>query len=111
MVVASEQAIREAIDHYYGEKGPCYDEVMQGFEDVDFSVIEDDDGLDVLELEKSAAEAPVVTLVNMILLNAIKKGASDIHVEPYEKQLRVRYRIDGVLLRGDEAAPASCRPP
>ncbi len=97
VVVASEQAIREAIDHYYGEKGPSYDEVMQGFEDADFSVIEEGDGLDVLDLEKSAAEAPVVTLVNMILLDAIKKGASDIHVEPYEKEFRVRFRIDGVL--------------
>ncbi len=43
-------------------------------------------------------------LVNALLLNAIKKGASDIHVEPYEKKLRVRYRIDGVLHRGDAAA-------
>src|SRR5512135_862822 len=97
VVVASEQAIREAIDHYYGEKGPSYDEVMQGFEDADFSVIEEGDGADILDLEKSAAEAPVVTLVNMILLDAIKKGASDIHVEPYEKEFRVRFRIDGVL--------------
>ncbi len=97
VVVASEQAIREAIEHYYGEKGPSYDDVMQGFEDADFSVIEEGDGLDVLDLEKSAAEAPVVTLVNMILLDAIKKGASDIHVEPYEKEFRVRFRIDGVL--------------
>jgi type IV pilus assembly protein PilB len=97
VVVASEQAIREAIEHYYGEKGPSYDDVMQGFEDADFSVIEEGDGMDVLDLEKSAAEAPVVTLVNMILLDAIKKGASDIHVEPYEKEFRVRFRIDGVL--------------
>ena len=97
VVVASEQAIREAIEHYYGEKGPSYDDVMQGFEDADFSVIEEGDGLDALDLEKSAGEAPVVTLVNMILLDAIKKGASDIHVEPYEKEFRVRFRIDGVL--------------
>jgi type IV pilus assembly protein PilB len=97
VVVASEQAIREAIEHYYGEKGPSYDDVMQGFEDADFSVIEEGDGLDALDLEKSAGEAPVVTLVNMILLDAIKKGASDVHVEPYEKEFRVRFRIDGVL--------------
>ena len=76
VVVASEQAIREAIEHYYGEKGPSYDDVMEGFEDVDFSVIEEGDDLDALDLEKSAGEAPVVTLVNMILLDAIKKGAS-----------------------------------
>src|SRR5207244_498878 len=49
------------------------------------------------DLEKSAADAPVVKLVNLILLDAIKKGASDIHVEPYEKDFRVRYRVDGVL--------------
>ena len=58
----------------------------------------------LLELEKASEDAPVVRLVNMILLNAIKKGASDIHIEPYEKKLRVRYRVDGVLHRGDDAA-------
>ena len=53
--------------------------------------------VNLLELEKASEDAPVVRLVNMILLNAIKKGASDIHIEPYEKKLRVRLRIDGVL--------------
>ena len=53
--------------------------------------------MNVVDLEKSAEEAPVVKLVNLILLDAIKKGASDIHVEPYEKDFRVRFRIDGVL--------------
>src|SRR5690606_24006963 len=48
--------------------------------------------------EKEAEGAPVVRLVNAILLNAIQKGASDIHIEPYERKLRVRYRIDGVLV-------------
>ena len=57
----------------------------------------DDEDVNLLELEKASEDAPVVRLVNMILLNAIKKGASDIHIEPYEKKLRVRYRIDGVL--------------
>src|SRR5690606_10618918 len=52
----------------------------------------------VLELERASEDAPVVRLVNMLLLNAIKKRASDIHIEPYEKMLRVRYRIDGVLV-------------
>jgi type IV pilus assembly protein PilB len=55
------------------------------------------DDMNVVDLEKSAEEAPVVKLVNLILLDAIKKGASDIHVEPYEKDFRVRFRIDGVL--------------
>ena len=96
-VVASEQAIKEAIERYYAEKGPSYDELMQGFDDSEVSIIEAQDGEEVVDLEKSAGEAPVVKLVNLILLDAIKKGASDIHVEPYEKDFRVRFRIDGVL--------------
>src|SRR5919204_1171563 len=96
-VVASEQAIREAIERYYAERGPTYEELMQGFDDSDVSIIEAEEGEDIVDLEKSAGEAPVVKLVNLILLDAIKKGASDIHVEPYEKDFRVRYRVDGVL--------------
>jgi type IV pilus assembly protein PilB len=98
VVVASEQAIREAIDRYYSEKGPDLDEVMSGFDDSEVSVVEDGgDDMNVVDLEKSAEEAPVIKLVNLILLDAIKKGASDIHVEPYEKDFRVRFRIDGVM--------------
>ncbi len=98
VVVASEQAIREAIERYYAEKGPDLDEVMSGFDDSEVSIVEaDGDDMNVVDLEKSAEEAPVVKLVNLILLDAIKKGASDIHVEPYEKDFRVRFRIDGVL--------------
>jgi type IV pilus assembly protein PilB len=96
-VVASETGITLAVDRAYNQ-GPSYDEVLSEFaeEDVDFAV--DAEEINVLELEKQAEGAPVVRLVNAILLNAIKKGASDIHVEPYEKKLRVRYRIDGVLM-------------
>jgi type IV pilus assembly protein PilB len=96
-VIASETAILATIEKYYNA-GPSYDEVMAGFEEgeIDFSGEEED--LNLLELEKASEDAPVVRLVNMILLNAIKKGASDIHIEPYEKKLRVRLRVDGVLL-------------
>jgi type IV pilus assembly protein PilB len=98
VVVASEQAIRAAIDEHYSEKGPDLDEVMSGFDDAEVSVVEaEGDDVNVVDLEKSAEEAPVVKLVNLILLDAIKKGASDIHVEPYEKDFRVRFRIDGVM--------------
>jgi len=98
VVVASEQSIREALEQYYAEKGPDLDEVMQGFDDSEVSLVEGGgDDMDVVDLEKSAGEAPVVKLVNLVLLDAIKKGASDIHVEPYEKDFRVRFRIDGVL--------------
>ncbi len=97
-VVAGETAILAAIERYYNV-GPSYEEVMADFdlgdEDIDFSADEED--VNVLELERQSEDAPVVRLVNVLLLNAIRKGASDVHVEPYEKRLRVRYRIDGVL--------------
>ena len=92
-MVASEQAIKEAIEKYHSEKGPSYDEVMEGFDEADIAVDHDVDDVNVVDLERSASDAPVVKLVNLILLDAIKKGASDIHVEPYEKDFRVRYRI------------------
>src|SRR5690349_20392264 len=103
-VVCSEGAIATAIERYYSS-GPSYEEVMADFgvgdEDIDFTG--DDEEVNVLELEKASEDAPVVRLVNVILLNAIRKGASDIHIEPYEKKMRVRYRIDGVL--HEEMAP------
>jgi type IV pilus assembly protein PilB len=97
-VVSSESAIQAAIERYYNV-GPSYDEVMASFdvgeEEIDFGAEEED--INVMELERASADAPVVRLVNVLLLNAIRKGASDIHVECYEKKLRIRYRIDGVL--------------
>ncbi|MFO8070883.1 MAG: type IV-A pilus assembly ATPase PilB [Polyangia bacterium] len=97
-VVASEAALDQAISSYYAAPLASYDEVMDGFDGEEFDFGEDDEeAMNVLELEKMSEDAPVVRLVNLILINAIKKGASDIHVEPYEKALRVRYRIDGVL--------------
>jgi type IV pilus assembly protein PilB len=96
-VIASEASILAAIERYYNV-GPSYEEVMAGFDETEIEVKGDDEELNLMELEKQSEDAPVVKLVNMILLNAIKKGASDIHVEPYEKKLRVRYRVDGVLI-------------
>ncbi len=97
-VVASETAITSAIERYYNV-GPTYDEVLGDLdlEDADIDFEGDDDDVNILELERASEDAPVIRLVNVLLLNAIRKGASDIHVEPYEKRLRVRYRIDGVL--------------
>ncbi|MBI5502981.1 MAG: type IV-A pilus assembly ATPase PilB [Deltaproteobacteria bacterium] len=98
-VVASEPAIQAAIEKYY-EKGISYTEALGDVMDLgEIEVREDEEGdVNVLELEKLSEDAPVVRLVNLLLINAIRKGASDIHVEPYEKFLRVRYRVDGVLL-------------
>ena len=101
-VVASESAILAAIDRYYNV-GPSYDEVMADFDEGEIAFGDEDDEVNLLELEKASEDAPVVRLVNMVLLNAIKKGASDIHIEPYEKKLRVRYRVDGVLM--EEMSP------
>ncbi len=101
-VIASEAAILAAVEKYYSA-GPSYDEVMAGFDESEISVTGDEEDLNLLELEKASEDAPVVRLVNMILLNAIKKRASDIHIEPYEKKFRVRYRVDGVLV--EEMAP------
>ncbi|MFN3200133.1 MAG: type IV-A pilus assembly ATPase PilB [Bradymonadia bacterium] len=97
VVVASEVALQEALARYYDESNVDYSEIMEGFNESDIEVADDDDLEDIVDLEKSSEEAPVVRLVNLILVDAIKKGASDIHIEPYEKSFRVRYRIDGVL--------------
>jgi len=102
-VVAGEGAIGQAIERNYTPQGPSYDEVMAGFDENEIQVSELDEDVNLNDLQRDAEDAPVVRLVNMILLNAIKKGASDIHVEPYEKKFRVRYRVDGVLQ--EEMAP------
>jgi type IV pilus assembly protein PilB len=96
VVVASEASIKQAIDKAY-DSGLSYKEVMEGFDDAEIELGKMEEEVNVLDLEKSAEDAPVVKLVNLVLVDAIKKGASDIHVEPYEKSMRVRYRIDGVL--------------
>ncbi|MCP4903642.1 MAG: type IV-A pilus assembly ATPase PilB [bacterium] len=97
-VVASEDAIRAAIERYYAEpEEDLLDDVMAGFDDEGIDFVSGDEEEDAAGLAKEAEDAPVVKLVNLILTDAIKKNASDIHIEPYEKSFRVRYRIDGVL--------------
>ena len=96
VVVASEAAIVEAIERYYTQN-VSFEDVMMDFDDEEIDIAETEEDVDLMDLEKTAGEAPVIKLVNLILLDAIKKGASDIHIEPYEKAMRVRYRIDGML--------------
>src|SRR5688572_341665 len=100
-VVASESALRAAIDRYYGsthaiELKKVMEEVTEAA-DASLEVLDEEEDIDLAALESQAEEAPVVRLVNIVLTDAIKRGASDIHIEPYEKEYRVRYRIDGVL--------------
>ncbi len=95
-VVASEVSIREAIERYYAQKGPSLEEIVGsvGDDEVELAGAASED---VDDAARAADDAPVVKLVNLVLMDAIRKGASDIHVEPYEKDFRVRFRIDGVM--------------
>jgi type IV pilus assembly protein PilB len=102
--VASQVAIRQAIDRAYDSKGGGIADIVSEMEGAaaDVELVEGDEEaaaskVDVFELKESADEAPVVRLINMILVDAIRRGASDIHLEPYEKVFRVRFRVDGVL--------------
>lgn len=99
-VVASETAIAESIIQYYGAADNLdynFDDILGDMDLDDVDYVEDDDAADVNDLAKASEDAPVIRLVNVILVDAIKRGASDIHVEPYEKSFRVRFRVDGVL--------------
>jgi type IV pilus assembly protein PilB len=98
LMVATESAVRRAIDRFY-DSSETLQNVMASIEDAGMEVMEDqeDSNLNLSNLRQAVEEAPVVKLVNLILAEAIKKGASDIHAEPYEKTFRVRFRIDGVL--------------
>src|SRR5208282_2017940 len=101
-VVASETAISEAIHKFYGEVESVeeLDKVMKDLTGDDTDALElasEEAELDLASLSKAAEEAPIIKLCNLILTDAVKRGASDIHVEPYEKEFRVRFRIDGIL--------------
>jgi len=105
-VVASETAITEAIKKHYGsiedvERKKEIEEIVSFIDEGQAESVEleaeDESTLNLAALEKAAEEAPVIKLVNYILTDAVKRGASDIHMEPYEKEYRVRYRIDGML--------------
>jgi type IV pilus assembly protein PilB len=113
-VVASETAVVAAIQKYYGKmpgngngaggSAPTALEVaskaleeMPAVDDAVVDVVGEIEEISAEALAQQGEEAPVIKLVNVILLSAIQKGASDIHIEPYEKELRVRYRVDGIL--------------
>ena len=94
IVVAGEADIAKTRTRYYGAQ-----EQFNLLEDMNEQIeyLEEEHDTDTAELARSSEEAPVVRLVNLILVDAIRRGASDIHIESYEKMFRVRYRIDGVL--------------
>jgi type IV pilus assembly protein PilB len=97
-VVATANEIAGAIDSYYGKQ----DHMMDTIESLTTNVLdsvedEDEDSEEIFESQKLSQEAPVVKLVNLVIERAIARGASDIHVEPRDKSLAIRYRVDGVL--------------
>ena len=97
VVLAKESELKAHIERLY-ESNVSYDSIFEDFGDADnVEVMSAESDMDLDALEKATEDAPVVKLVNAILMDAVKKGASDIHIEPYEKSFRVRFRIDGVL--------------
>jgi len=101
-VIASETGVMNAINKYYGTADAL--RVKKIVEDIELAedsrvniVEEISDDIDLEEIQTSSDEAPIITLVNTTFVDAIKKGASDVHFEPYEQQFRIRYRIDGDL--------------
>jgi type IV pilus assembly protein PilB len=96
VAVACVSSISAAIEGHY-EEGANYDDVLTELEGEDVEVIDKGEEVDLKELERATEDAPVVRLVNAILTTAIKRRASDIHLEPFERLFRVRLRVDGVL--------------
>jgi type IV pilus assembly protein PilB len=95
--VASAKKLQRAIDRLLDKKDP-YSEVLSKLSGNQFEIMREQELVDLQELERAASEdAPVITFVNAIFAEAVKHRASDVHIEPYEKYLRVRFRIDGVL--------------
>ena len=100
-VAADENEIKAAIKKYYGKTGSSMNDVVQEMRSqkdaVDPDTISFDTNLDATSLKELANQAPVIKLLNLILLQAVKDQASDIHLEPFEREFKVRYRVDGTL--------------
>src|SRR6266705_2648035 len=97
-VIAGEYTLRNAIDRYYQQSDAQLQTLLKSVEaaEADIEVVEDQEDEDV-RAQALADDAPVVKLINGLLTDAVKRGASDIHIEPFEHEIRVRYRVDGAL--------------
>ena len=95
--VSTESTIKAAIDKFYDSTESLAD-IMGSMDDSEkMELLEESEEVDIRELQQASEDAPVIKLVNLILNEAIKRKASDIHLEPYERIFRVRFRTDGVL--------------
>jgi len=95
-LLGAESEIMEAIEKYYGSAASTFGRIIEGFDEENIENLADEID-DIEQLKDLASEAPVIRLVNLIMQRAIETRASDIHIEPFEKDLKVRYRIDGIL--------------
>ncbi len=104
VVLAPREAILEAINRYYGQNdAESHDSILQEFTDtaIDFTETIEEGTQTIEEEEVDENSAPIVRLVHLIITEAVQLRASDIHIEPFEDRIRVRYRIDGVLVERD----------
>ncbi len=100
-VIASEAQIKEAMDNFYApaeSAAEAMEDILRDFGDGELEVLEDEEEMEDDALEAAITDAPLVRLVDSLIIDAIRRGASDIHIEPYERAIRVRYRIDGTLI-------------
>ena len=97
--VSTEEAVNKAIEKYYGAEMESMEDLLEqiGQEGAITEIEEEEEGADVQQLQQLAEQAPVVKLLNLVLMEAIKNRASDIHFEPFEDQFKIRYRVDGAL--------------
>ncbi len=96
VVLAAESEILDRVEKFYGNQASSLGRIVEGIEDSELDAL-GDDSEDIEHLRDLASEAPVIRLVNLIISRAIESRASDVHIEPFEKDLKVRYRIDGIL--------------
>lgn len=94
-VIADENDIREKVEKYYADRGESIEEVIDEIDEKIPRIVAN--GKDISKLQELASQAPVVKLLNLVLLQAVKDKASDIHFEPFEDSFKIRYRVDGVL--------------
>lgn len=95
-VLGAESEIMDALEKFYGSSASTLGRIIEGIDDGDMESLADEIE-DIEQLKDLASEAPVIRLVNLLISRAIENRASDIHIEPFEKDLKVRYRIDGIL--------------
>ena len=95
--LAREAEIHESIEKFYGSGASAMEQIVGGIASEDMDVMLEKEDADADSLKDMASEAPVIKLVNLIVSRAIQEGASDIHVEPFEGNLLIRYRVDGIL--------------